>query len=256
MLNGKKVLLIGACGLIGSRCAAGIINQGAELALADIDEPALFDLNQDIVSNGGGACQSIHIDITSEDSVNTCLKKAAEKLGHLDAVINMAYPKGVNFGVKHQMVSFESFNNNCALHLGGYFNVLKHSSNFLEKQFLGGSIVSLSSIYGSVAPRFELYEDLGVTMPVEYAAIKAAIENLSRYFAKYYKKSNIRVNTLSPGGVSDDQHPDFVSRYNGHCGSLGMLDSEDLSEALVFLISDGARALTGQNIVIDDGFSL
>ena len=114
----------------------------------------------------------------------------------------------------------------------------------------------MSSIYGFVAPKFEIYDETEMTMPVEYAAIKAAILNLTKYFASYYKGSSIRFNSLSPGGVLDAQPQSFVTAYNENCFSKGMLDPIDIANTLLFLISEKSSFINGQNIIVDDGFSL
>jgi NAD(P)-dependent dehydrogenase (short-subunit alcohol dehydrogenase family) len=119
-----------------------------------------------------------------------------------------------------------------------------------------GAIVNMSSIYGVMAPRFEIYANTPMTMPVEYAAIKSGVVHLTRYFAQYYKKSGVRVNAISPGGVEDGQAPSFLAAYAQFCGTKGMLNADDLTGGLMFLLSDNARFITGQNLVIDDGFSL
>ena len=95
-----------------------------------------------------------------------------------------------------------------------------------------------------------------MTMPVEYAAIKSAIISLTKYFAQYYKKTGIRVNALSPGGVLDGQPDSFLNLYNEHCSSKGMLDPEDVAKTAAYLISDNSSYIQGQNFIIDDGFSL
>jgi NAD(P)-dependent dehydrogenase (short-subunit alcohol dehydrogenase family) len=114
----------------------------------------------------------------------------------------------------------------------------------------------MSSIYGVIAPRFGVYEGTTMTMPVEYAAIKSAIIHLTRYFAQYFKSSGIRVNSISPGGISNGQSDNFLAAYKTHCGSKGMLDAADVGGTLLFLLSDMSRHINGQNIIVDDGFSL
>ena len=92
--------------------------------------------------------------------------------------------------------------------------------------------------------------------PVEYSAIKAGLIALTRYLAKYSKGANIRVNCISPGGILDNQPVTFIKKYKESCVSKGMLNSEDVIGAILFLISKHSRYVTGQNIVIDDGWSL
>ena len=119
-----------------------------------------------------------------------------------------------------------------------------------------GSVVNMSSIYGIVAPKFEIYEGTTMTTPVEYVAIKAGILHLTKYFARYYRKQGIRHNAISPGGIEDGQPDRFIKKYLSNSGQKGMLDPSDLSQALVFLLSDASKYMTGQNLIIDDGFTL
>jgi NAD(P)-dependent dehydrogenase (short-subunit alcohol dehydrogenase family) len=120
------------------------------------------------------------------------------------------------------------------------------------------SLVNLSSIYGSMAPRFDVYAGTMMTMPVEYAAIKASIEHMTRYVNAYMKGRGtaFRANCVSPGGVLAGQDQQFLSRYGEHCLSKGMLDPEDVAGVIVFLLSDAARHVVGQNVIVDDGFSI
>ena len=95
-----------------------------------------------------------------------------------------------------------------------------------------------------------------MTTPVEYAAIKSGLIHLTKYMAKYFKDMNIRVNTLSPGGILDSQPEIFLEQYNSRCLTKGMIDKDDLNGTLVYLLSDMSKYVNGRNIVVDDGFSL
>jgi NAD(P)-dependent dehydrogenase (short-subunit alcohol dehydrogenase family) len=114
----------------------------------------------------------------------------------------------------------------------------------------------MSSIYGVVAPRFEVYENTTMTMPVEYAAIKAGLIHLTKYMAKYFKGKNIRVNSISLGGLKDGQPESFLDSYEQFCLNKGMLDAKDISGTLLYLLSDLSEYVNGQNITVDDGFTL
>ena len=95
-----------------------------------------------------------------------------------------------------------------------------------------------------------------MTMPVEYAVIKSGLIHLGQYIAKYYRGKNVRINTISPGGIFDNQNVTFVSQYNKHCNSVGMLSPVEIANTVQFLFSDMSHGISGQNIIIDDGFTL
>jgi len=95
-----------------------------------------------------------------------------------------------------------------------------------------------------------------MTSPIEYTAIKTGIISITRYLAKYYKGCGIRVNCVSPGGIVAGQPDSFLARYRESCNSKGMLDPEDVVGAILFLLSDHSLYVTGQNLVVDDGWSL
>ena len=115
----------------------------------------------------------------------------------------------------------------------------------------------ISSIQGVMAPKFHHYKkNLSMNSPIEYSAAKAGIISLTGYLAKYIKYKDLRINCISPGGIYDNQNKIFVKRYKNDCVSKGLLDPKDLFSAIKFLISDDSKYIRGQNIIIDDGWSL
>ena len=95
-----------------------------------------------------------------------------------------------------------------------------------------------------------------MTMPVEYAAIKSAVIHLTKYMAKYLKGSHIRVNSLSPGGIIDQQPEAFLAAYRKLCIEKGMLNPKEITNALIFLLGDMSVYVNGHNLIVDDGFSV
>jgi NAD(P)-dependent dehydrogenase (short-subunit alcohol dehydrogenase family) len=197
----------------------------------------------------------VAVDITSERSVEAMLARVRKRYGRIDAVVNSAYPKNRRFGRPFERTRYRDFCDNAARHLGGYFLVSQKSALFFKKQG-GGNLVNLASIYAGAVPRFDIYRGTGKSMPVEYAAIKAGIVQMSRWMAAYAKKWRVRVNCISPGGILDGQSAAFLKRYNAFGASKGMLDAADVCGTLVFLLSDASRHVTGQNITVDDGWTL
>lgn len=255
LLTNKIVVITGGAGFLGQQFCAAVAGQGGIAIVADINVEAASSAAEKIGASYPGCAHPALLDISNKESINSLISILVEKYGHIDAIVNNAYPRNRNYGRKVEDVSYEDFCENVNLHLGGYFLVTQQFCKFFQKQG-HGNIVNMSSIYGMMPPRFEVYAGTPMTMPVEYAAIKSAVNHLTRYFAQYYKKDEIRVNCLSPGGILDRQPEAFLQKYGTYCGTKGMLDSSDINGSLVFLLSDASQHITGQNLVVDDGFSL
>ena len=255
MLKDKLVVVTGGAGLIGRSLVRRVAEQGGTAVVADIDAEAAIRVAQEVGSAYRGLAEAAPLDITDIKSVAALIADLSKRHGHIDAVVSTAYPHNRNYGRKLEDVTYTDFCENVALHLGGYFLVAQQFGLFFREQGRG-NIINLSSIYGVMTPRFEIYAGTNMTMPVEYAAIKSAIVHLTRYFAQYFKGEGIRVNCLSPGGIRDNQPQDFLVKYDAHCNGKGMLEPGDIADALLFLLSDGSQFITGQNIVVDDGYSL
>jgi len=255
MLNEKVVIVTGGAGYLGRSFVKAIIENGAIAVIADIDIEASNKLSEEILIKYPGKVTAVQLDITSKQSILDLIAIVKKKYGKIDAVVNNAYPRNANYGAKLEDVTFTDFCENTTMHLGGYFLVAQQFSLLFRNEG-GGNIVNMSSIYGIMAPRFEVYNGTVMTMPVEYAAIKSAIVQLTRYFAQYFKGENIRVNCLSPGGILDNQPEEFLKAYNSYCNEKGMLDPTDIVGPLIFLLSDASKYITAQNLVVDDGFTI
>lgn len=255
MLKDKVIVVTGGAGVLGRQFCAAIVEQGGIAIVADRDTDTAACVATTLNQGQAGKAEPALLDITSPQSVCALIAGLKEKYGQIDALVNNAYPRNRNYGRKLEDVTYDDFCENVGQHLGGYFLVAQQFGLFFRNQG-GGNIVNLSSIYGTMVPRFEVYAGTSMTMPVEYAAIKSAVVQLTRYFAQYFKGAGIRVNSLSPGGILADQPADFLAAYNGHCASKGMLLPTDVVGTLLFLLSDQSQFMTGQNLIVDDGFSL
>ena len=118
-----------------------------------------------------------------------------------------------------------------------------------------GTIVNIGSIYGTVGPDFNVYNNTELTMPAAYSAIKGGVINFTRYLSSYYGKNNIRVNCVSPGGIFNNQPVEFVKNYENKVPMQRMGKPEDISPAVSFLLSDDSSYITGQNLIIDGGWT-
>ena len=256
LLAEQVVVVTGGAGLIGRSFVDAILAQGGVAIIADRDSGGSDDVVKSQQSrHPSSQIDFVKTDITSRQSLQDLIATVHHKYGRIDALINNAYPRNQHYGRKFEDVEFDDFNQNVGMHLGGYFLASQQFAAYFTKQGRG-SIVNMASIYGVVAPRFDVYGDTPMTMPVEYAAIKSAVIHLTKYLASYLKGSGIRVNCISPGGILDAQPEAFLVRYNSYSLSKGMLEPRDLQGALLFLLSNMSQFVNGQNIIVDDGWSL
>lgn len=256
MLKNKVIIITGGAGLIGQEFIKAVVEENGIAIIADIDEvkgnEVKDNLSKELNTNN---IDFVNLDITSKQSLKNCIEYVDEKYKRIDALVNNAYPRNKNYARNFFEVEYDDFIENVGLNLGGYFTASQQLAKYFQQQG-DGNIINISSVYGVIAPKFEVYNNTSMTMPVEYAAIKAGLIHLTKYMAKYFKGMNIRVNTLSPGGVIDGQPEAFLKAYKDECSNKGMLDKSDLKGTLVYLLSDMSKYVNGQNIVVDDGFTL
>ena len=256
MLKNKVIVITGGAGLIGQEFVKAVIEQNGIAIIADINEEIGEKVKKQLTKElNSKKIDFVKLDITSKKSLKECIKHLDKKYGKIDALVNNAYPRNKNYARHFFDVEYSDFVENVGLNLGGYFTTSQQFSKYFKKQRYG-NIINISSIYGVVAPKFEIYEATTMTTPVEYAAIKSGLIHLTKYMVKYFKGMNIKVNTLSPGGILDNQAESFLNNYKDNCLNKGMLDKSDLKGTLVYLLSDMSKYVNGQNIVVDDGFSL
>jgi len=256
MLRDKVIVITGGAGLIGQEFVKAVIENNGIAIIADINnvignvikDKLLEELNTTNID-------FVELDITSKTSLKKCIQYLNNKYKRIDALVNNAYPRNKNYGRHFFDVEYGDFLENLGLNLGGYFLASQQFSKYFQNQRYG-NIINISSIYGVISPKFEVYDGTQMTTPVEYAAIKSGLLHLTKYMAKYFKGMNIKVNALSPGGILDSQPNKFLIQYKNECLNKGMLDKSDLKGTLVYLLSDMSRYVNGQNIIVDDGFTL
>lgn len=241
-IESKVIVVTGGEGLIGRNIVEHFRAYGAIVYSADINFAKEGSFN-------------IILDITNENSVRIAIEKILIKHNRIDAWINNAYPRTSDWGNNIEDVIFASWRKNIDMHLNGYFICSKLILNQMKLQKYG-SLINMSSIYGLVGPDFSIYEGTGINNPVAYSAIKGGINNLTRYLASYYGPFNIRINTISPGGIFDNQNELFVNNYCEKVPLRRMGSTNDIISSIHFLISDESSYITGHNLVIDGGWTI
>lgn len=246
----KVYLVLGANGRIGYSLSKELLKLGSKLILADINTKNITKLNK----------SNIHlvkkINIAQEKNLEKIIFQANKKFKRIDGVIHCAYPVTKDWGQVIEKINPKSLKINLFNHLGVSILVAKQFINYFLKKKIKGRIIFISSIMGVRSPKFENYRGLKMSSPAEYSVIKSGIISLTSYLAKLYKKKNILVNCVSPGGIKNNQPNKFIQRYKESCGSKGLLDNEDVIGSIIFLLSDSSKYINGQNIIVDDGWSL
>jgi NAD(P)-dependent dehydrogenase (short-subunit alcohol dehydrogenase family) len=253
ILNGKTILVVGAAGLLGGEIVKGLLDSGACVIATDLSINAMGErfgkLNIDY---DDGALTFHQLNLLCEKEV----KDFFQSLDVIDGAVNVAYPRNSNYGASFFDVNLADFNENVNLQLGATFLFSQQCAAFFMRTKKPFSLVNFSSIYGVVAPDFDIYNNTQMTMPIEYAAVKSAMLHLNKYIVSFVNDSDFRMNSVSPGGIYDWQPEGFVENYRAKTLGAGMLSPSDMNGCVVFLLSEASKYINGQNIVVDDGFTL
>jgi NAD(P)-dependent dehydrogenase (short-subunit alcohol dehydrogenase family) len=244
----KVAIVTGGGGLIGREIAQALADFGAKVYVAEIEQQDAKP--KDSLSR----INSIKLDITSEEEVKRVFKKIAVEEKKLDILVTCAYPRTNDWGAIVEDVPLDSWQKNVNSQLGGAFICCREAARNM-KETGGGSIINLASIYGVVAPDFDIYEGTNMTMPVAYSAIKAGLIGLTCYFATYYARDNIRANSISPGGIQNHQPEAFINQYSKKTPMGRMGTASEIIGGVVFLASQSSSYVTGQNLLIDGGWT-
>jgi len=261
-LKNKVAIVTGATGLIGEYHCKALSDAGADVIATDLDADSCIELAKSLPTD----CIGISCDITDKNSLNHLLQETLNKFGKVDVLVNNA---AINDMVENPLNSLEEskFENYSAEIFRKIVDV-NITGMFLSSQVIGsemaknlsGSIINVASTYGIVAPDQSLYLDSEGNRKMykspAYPATKGAVISFTRYLAAYWGRSGVRVNTLSPGGVENNQDEFFIEKYS-HRTPLGrMAKPDEYMGALVFLASDASSYMTGANLVIDGGWTI
>ena len=241
-IKNKIIVVTGGNGLLGKQMIATFRENGAIGISVDIK----FDQQGD---------DDFVMDITCEISVKSVVYAIVKKYNRIDGWVNNAYPRTIDWGNKFEDIVFDSWRTNVDMHLNGYFICCQVVLNQMKEQG-SGSLINMSSIYGLIGPDFTIYDGTEMTMPAAYSAIKGGLNNLTRYLASYFGKYQIRVNTVSPGGIFDNQPAIFVKNYNNKVPLKRMGTPKDIVSAVFYLMTDESSYVTGHNLVVDGGWSI
>jgi NAD(P)-dependent dehydrogenase (short-subunit alcohol dehydrogenase family) len=262
-LGGKCAVVTGATGILGRHFSRGLARCGARVVAVDVDRDATAALAGELTTEFGADALGVACDITVPQDVQSMVSAAERRFGGVDILHNNAATKTSDveaFFAPFEEYSLETWNAVTAVNLTGAFLVAQAVGKSMIRRGKGGSIVQTASIYGVVAPDQRIYEGseyLGrpINTPAVYSATKAGLLGLTKFLATYWAPHDIRVNAITPGGVQSGQSSTFVTNYSNRVPLGRMGEPEDMVNALLYLASDDARYVTGQNLIVDGGLT-
>ncbi len=251
MVAGNVAIVTGAARGIGKATAIRLAEGGASVAMVDIDAEGVQQ-TADEVKQLGVSTLAIPTDVADPAQVNTMVAQVMAQLGRLDMLVNNAYISGGYAPLPE--TTDEVWNRVLAVNLTGYFNCARAVAKVMIEQG-GGAMVNLASgagIRGSISAG------------VQYSASKAGIIGLSKGLAADLAPHDIRVNCIAPGVIDTGLGAPGtgwtraeMERYAQRDVALGRIGQpEDIADVIVFLLSEAARFMTGEVIIVDGGASL
>ncbi|WP_337871890.1 SDR family oxidoreductase [Ignavibacterium sp.] len=260
-LNGKVAIVTGALGLIGKHHCYALSEAGANVVVADLDESDCQQFAKSLPTDSIG----VSVNIIDKSSVEKLRDKTLSKFGGIDILINNA---AINDMFENPQAAAElSMFENYPLEMWQKSLDVNVTGTFLCSQIIGkvmadngkGSIINIASTYGMVGPDQSIYKKPDGTQTFfkspAYPATKGAIINFTRFLAAYWGNKGVRVNTLSPGGVENNQDEYFIKNYSTKTMLGRMAAPTDYKGAVVFLASDASSYMTGANLVVDGGWT-
>ncbi|HTA26604.1 MAG TPA: SDR family oxidoreductase [Bacteroidia bacterium] len=260
-LENKVAIVTGACGLLGKEHCKALAEAGANVVVADMDENKC----KDFASQLGDSHIGIAMNVADRNSLLTAKEQILEKYKTIDILVNNA---AINDMFENPLAAAEQSKfENYPLDLWEMSLHVNVTGVFLCSQIFGtvmaekkqGSIINIASTYGIVAPDQSIYKDetgkQQFYKSASYPVTKGAVISFTKFLASYWGDKNVRVNTLSPGGVENNQDEYFRTNYSSRTLLKRMAAPSDYKGAIVFLASAASSYMTGANLVVDGGWT-
>jgi NAD(P)-dependent dehydrogenase (short-subunit alcohol dehydrogenase family) len=254
-LEGRVALITGGCGHLGQTFAATFMELGADVVLLDIqkEKSVVESLRKEYSTN----VISISCDMEQEDEIRKSVASALETFNRLDIVVNNAAFVGTldleGWVTSFEKQSPETWRRALEVNLTAPFVLVKSCLEALRSSG-NGSIINIGSTYGVGGVDMSLYEGTSMGNPAAYAASKGGLIQFTRWLSTVLAPE-IRVNSISPGGIWRDQPDSFHQRYVEKTPLGRMANEEDFKGIIAYLASDASAYVTGQNIMVDGGWS-
>jgi NAD(P)-dependent dehydrogenase (short-subunit alcohol dehydrogenase family) len=250
-LDGQVALITGAVGQLGRQFSRVLGSAGAIVVVSDLELERCQEYCNLLRSEGIQALP-LALDVTQQKDVQMGFEWVVRQVGRLDVLVNNA---GIAVFSPFEERTFDEFMQVLTVNVAGTFLCTQAAVRIMKNQPAGGRIINIGSIYGLVSDDPRIYTDCSRNPSEVYSASKAAVIQMTRYWAVHLAKYNIRVNAISPGGVFNQQGADFVKNYSYRTPLGRMAREDELNAALLFLASDASSYVTGHNLVVDGGWT-
>ena len=251
-LTGKVAIVTGGCGHLGGALCRALAEGGASVIVTSRDAGKAAALAATLPQQNEASHLGVALDHMDSASIATAFERAASHLGRVDILVNNAHEP---LGADWTSVTPEAFSRQLA-NAAGYFALAKSLRDHAVVVNRPASLILLGSMYGLVGSYPDAYADLCTASPVAYHALKGGVLQMARHLAVYWAKDGVRVNCLSPGPFPSEKAPaELVGRLSEKSPMHRMGRPEELKGAVLFLASDASSYVTGQNLVVDGGWT-
>ena len=261
VLDGSVAVVTGAFGKLGPTWVTALAGAGATVVGIDVRDEGSAELGERAAAAGGSFRLEL-ADVTDRSALAAAARSVQGSGGTPSVLVNSAgidqppSAEGRSFHI-HEVPS-EDFRRTLDVNLTGTFHATQ-AFGALMAEAGRGSIVNIGSLYATIAPDPSFYDHLPIDppflKPAAYGASKAGVVSLTKYFARLWGNRGVRVNALSPGGVSGTQDDEFLRKYCARVPLGRMAEADDLVGPLLFLVSDSSRYVSGHELRVDGGFT-
>lgn len=251
-LKGRVALITGGSGFLGQSLCSALAEAGASVVVGSRDLQRAEAAIASLPVTDGARHHAVMLDQLNEESLNAGFDAAVEQAGQIDVLVNNGQQGHAMDLTNVTAAAFDQDLRNAT----GYFLLARRLRDHVVGRKASGSIVMIGSMYGVVGSYPDAYEGVCVASPVQYHALKGGIIHMTRHLAVYWARDNVRVNCLSPGPFPSEKAPaEMVARLTTKSPMKRMGQPHELKGPLLLLTSDAGSYITGQNLLVDGGWT-